>query len=82
MDGFKVKPKSLTFYVFDRREEKGQQVEIHFPDLTVYCVTLKDVKFSFPGLEVGAGGASWAQLGVSKCKKRCGSVVGGSVEVF
>lgn len=49
----KKKPKSLTFYVFDRRGREGQWIEIHFHDLTVYCVMLKGSKFSFPALAAG-----------------------------
>ncbi len=34
-------------------EGGGGWVEVHFHDLTVYCVMLKDGKFSFPGSVVG-----------------------------
>lgn len=61
-------------------DEGGHRVEIHFHDLTVYCVMLKDGKFSFPGSAVGGEPGSARRL--KREERGIRSVVGSSVEVF
>lgn len=74
--------KTKTFLCFHYEGKKGWGGG---GEVTLYCVVLKDGKFSFLGLAAGGKGrwGGTAELSCIQCEERgIHSVVGGLVEVF